>query len=131
MAFARLFPIDAIDAQDDERTSSELGPRTHQRRSPSNVPVTSLHFGPLRIRYAIRHILEGRLGVRVRHAVRFPLRHILCNRLTCSLMCSCRNPSAATFLYMCQTISWNSARSRPFALGFHIGAPERLNNSGC
>jgi hypothetical protein len=33
----------------------------------------------------------------VRHAVRFPLRHILCNRLTCSLMCSCRNPFAVTF----------------------------------
>src|SRR5262249_9336065 len=77
------------------------------RGSPSNVPVTSTHFGPLRIRYAIRHILEGRLGVRVRHAVRFSLRHILCNRLTCSLMCSCRNPSAVTFLYMCQTISFS------------------------
>src|SRR5215467_6921411 len=46
---------------------------------------------------------------RARHAVRFPLRHILCNRLTCSLVCSCRNPSAVTFLYMCQTISFSKS----------------------
>src|SRR5215831_10940319 len=85
-----------------------------------------------RIRYAIRHILEGRLGVRVRHAVRFPLRHILCNRLTCSLMCSCRNPSAATFLYMCQTISFSkSSRDAPAALASLIAFSARSSSVGC
>src|SRR5262249_2583015 len=78
------------------------------------------------------HILEGRLGVRSRHAVRFPLRHILCNRLTCSLMCSCRNPSAVTFLYMCQTISFSkSSRDAPAALASIIAFFARSSSVGC
>jgi hypothetical protein len=67
----------------------------------------------------------------VRHAVRFPLRHILCNRLTCSLICSCRNPSAVTFLYMCQTISFSkSSRDAPASLASLIAFFARSSSVG-
>src|SRR5262249_44955690 len=66
------------------------------------------------------------------HAVRFPLRHILCNRLTCSLVCSCRNPSAVTFLYMCQTISFSkSSRDAPAALASLIAFFARSSSVRC
>src|SRR5262249_45525371 len=65
-------------------------------------------------------------------AVRFRLRHILCNRLTCSLVCSCRNPSAVTFLYMCQTISFSkSSRDAPAALASLIAFFARSSSVGC
>jgi len=60
---------------------------------------------------------------RARHAVRFPLRHILCNRLTCSLVCSCRNPSAVTSLYMCQTISFSKSSRDCFSFPYCLFRP--------
>src|SRR5262249_33533474 len=80
-----------------------------------------------------RALIDARIAEqRARHAVRFPLRHILCNRLTCSLVCSCRNPSAVTFLYMCQTISFSkSSRDAPAALASLIAFFARSSSVGC
>src|SRR5262252_4732932 len=80
-----------------------------------------------------RALVDARIAEqRARHAVRFPLRHILCNRLTCSLVCSCRNPSAVTFLYMCQTISFSkSSRDAPAALASLIAFFARSSCVGC
>src|SRR6516225_11295298 len=80
-----------------------------------------------------RALIDARIAEqRARHAVRFPLRHILCNRLTCSLVCSCRNPSAVTFLYMCQTISFSkSSRDAPAVLASLIACFARSSSMGC
>src|SRR6516164_2692131 len=80
-----------------------------------------------------RALIDARIAEqRARHAVHFPLRHILCNRLTCSLVRSCRNPSAVTFLYMCQTISFSkSSRDAPAALASLIAFFARSSSVGC
>src|SRR5262245_10680193 len=79
-----------------------------------------------------RALIDARIAEqRARHAVRFPLRHILCNRLTCSLMCSCSNPYSVTSLYLCQTISFSeSFRYAPAALASLIAFFARSSSVG-